>query len=41
MKNSLNNGLQMRYIGAERIQGAIYLLNLTYNIIKSQKLKAA
>ncbi len=38
MTNSMRNALYMRNIGKERIESAIGLLNLTYNLFKYEQL---
>jgi len=38
MTNSMNNGLNLRAIGKERIDSIIGLLNLTYNLFRYEQL---
>ncbi len=38
MTNSMNNGLDLKAIGKERIESTIGLLNLTYNLFRYEQL---
>jgi len=38
MNNSMNNGLNLKSIGKERIDSNIALLNMTYNLFRYEQL---